>query len=769
MIGTLNINTIDFSLANLLMVLFINAFGLLLVLTVITRNTFKDKITSVFAVMGLLMLIWIDFAYLARVVGAGNIEWAELFLRIAWVATPPFFAYVYLSTVNILRKEKQMRLLNKTLIAMALTLSFLTAFSDYIVAGVSFSGRDLDIIYGRGFYPFLGIISLFIAATIFPIATTRVEARRRNRVRIFLIGVAIFYVANLVFNISLPVFFDITRYYYLGDYSLVFIIGFTAYAILRYHFLDIKKAVFRGVGFALLTSLFFFFYGAAIYQIFQRLQGFDISTTQLTIIITLLIAFAIPLRHFFNHYLRIVTDKIFFQKKTDYRRALVEASKELSTTIKIDDVTKTILDIIGQTIRAKKTIIFLQDNKSHSLIPCANRGIKKFRVTIPKNHILVKYTKHKSGPLIKDELAQEREQEQNELRTNEIKAVEQAFDWLDAAVILPLYVNKQLTGLIALGDKKAGTPYLQDDLNFLATLAPQAATALQNAQLYQESLEFGAKLEIEVKRATRELAIANEQLRDLDKAKSEFLSIASHQLYTPLTAIRGYLSMLKEKDFGAVTKKQAPVIDILEKSSNRLINLIKNLLDISRIESGHLELRLESTDLAKIVDELIIDIMPNAIRKQLDLNFTKSKKSLPPVVVDCQRIRQVILNFIDNAIKYTDKGNVNITLTQEGTDLVLAVADTGKGLTKEDIAQLFNKFTRVGGDTRLRTEGTGLGLYVAKQIVKEHHGDIDVTSPGPGQGSTFSIRLPIEGSPHSLKVGDKATVNIKAGSLVPSK
>jgi signal transduction histidine kinase len=161
---------------------------------------------------------------------------------------------------------------------------------------------------------------------------------------------------------------------------------------------------------------------------------------------------------------------------------------------------------------------------------------------------------------------------------------------------------------------------------------------------------------------------------------------------------------------------------------------------------------------------MVRDLLPNAAAKKLALEFEEPTVPLPHIVADRQRLRQVMLNFIDNAIKYTTAGRIDVTLRPLDDQLIFAVTDTGKGLTQPEIAKLFNKFTRVGGADRFHTEGTGLGLYVAKQIVKEHHGDVEVASPGTGQGSTFSVHLPIEGSPRSLKVGEKASVAIKAAA-----
>jgi len=240
------------------------------------------------------------------------------------------------------------------------------------------------------------------------------------------------------------------------------------------------------------------------------------------------------------------------------------------------------------------------------------------------------------------------------------------------------------------------------------------------------------------------------------------LSIASHQLYTPLTALRGYISMIKDGDFGKIPDEQKPILEILEKSSTRLIELIKNLLDISRIESGRLELKLESVDLVEIGKELVTDLMPNAINKGLDLEFHAPAVEAAHVVVDRERIRQVMLNFVDNAIKYTPTGRIDVRVFQQADEIIFSVTDTGKGIKKDDLVRLFNKFTRVGGASRFHTEGTGLGLYVARQIVREHHGEVHVDSPGEDKGSTFSMYLPAEGSRKSLKPGEHATVVNKA-------
>lgn len=267
-----------------------------------------------------------------------------------------------------------------------------------------------------------------------------------------------------------------------------------------------------------------------------------------------------------------------------------------------------------------------------------------------------------------------------------------------------------------------------------------------------------------IEKLAEDLRAANNRLAEMDKIKSEFLNIASHQLYTPMTAIRGYVSMMSEGEYGKIPKKQQPIIDILMQASDKLITLIRDLLDVSRIEEGRLQLSLESLDLVNMAKELVTELQPNIQKKGLKLTLHKPKTTIPHVVADAQRIRQVLLNIIDNAVKYTEKGSIHVRVARDGDDLVFSVEDTGMGMTQKEVDVLFTKFTRVGGKNKYRTEGSGLGLYVARQIVQEHNGDIWVESSGMGKGSTFFVKLPVESSPESLEAGENVMIEIqKAG------
>ena len=253
--------------------------------------------------------------------------------------------------------------------------------------------------------------------------------------------------------------------------------------------------------------------------------------------------------------------------------------------------------------------------------------------------------------------------------------------------------------------------------------------------------EISRRLELEV--LTEKLEKAYRDLKRLDMAKSEFISIASHQLRTPLTAIKGYISMILEKTYGKVPEKINNVLKNVGLSNERLIKLVNDLLSISRIESGKMEIKMENLQVEDIISSVTEELKNIIKEKNLYLKFEKPKTPLPRIMIDGDKIRQVILNLTDNAIKYTNQGGITVHVRKLKTELQIIISDTGEGLTRGEIAKMFESFSRGSAGTRLYTEGAGLGLYVAKKFVEMHKGKIWVKSEGRGKGSAFYIELPI--------------------------
>lgn len=243
-----------------------------------------------------------------------------------------------------------------------------------------------------------------------------------------------------------------------------------------------------------------------------------------------------------------------------------------------------------------------------------------------------------------------------------------------------------------------------------------------------------------------ELARLNEQLRIASERKTEFISIASHQLRTPLTVITGYLSMIIEKSYGDVPKDLSVPIERAHKSAVRLTNLVNELLRISKIEQGDIHYEIVSIDAITIVNEIMDEFRKFATDKGLELTLEVVQSKIPYIVfADKDKLGEVLRNLIDNAIKYTPKGTVTIKIShgENNTD-VISIIDTGIGVAHEDIRMLFSKFARGERGAKEFIDGTGLGLYISKKLICGMRGKIWIDSEGVGKGAIFSIALPIE-------------------------
>lgn len=238
------------------------------------------------------------------------------------------------------------------------------------------------------------------------------------------------------------------------------------------------------------------------------------------------------------------------------------------------------------------------------------------------------------------------------------------------------------------------------------------------------------------------LAMANGELRKMDNLKSEFISIASHQLRTPLGALKGYISMAKEGDFGEISDQMSGALDKMQVLNDRLLQLIENLLDLSRMESGKIEYDFKKSRIEGILRELKNTFALVAKDKGLYLHFLYPKRPLPEIEMDAEKIREVASNLIDNALKYSKQGGVTVKLEVSGGMARVIVSDSGIGIPAQEMPNLFSKFSRGKDKSRLAVSGTGLGLYVAKNMIEAHHGRIWAESDGEGKGSRFIFEIP---------------------------
>jgi signal transduction histidine kinase len=280
---------------------------------------------------------------------------------------------------------------------------------------------------------------------------------------------------------------------------------------------------------------------------------------------------------------------------------------------------------------------------------------------------------------------------------------------------------------------RTGLPHGQGELSQLAAAFDQMAESLDRA--HERRL-----LEEELRRKNYQLEQQNLAIQEANRLKTEFVSMVSHELRTPLTSIQGYAELLREDQ--CITEEQHETLTIIKKNSDRLLGLVNDLLDLSRMEAGKLDLHRASLDLTRLIPEVVGSLRPLIDAKQQRLKLDLGE-ALPAVWADQDRVTQILTNLISNAHKYTlAEGSITVAARRDDGFVRVDVSDTGIGLSPEDQARLFTKFFRAHERSPQAGGGTGLGLVICRLLVELHGGRITVSSAS-GQGSTFSFSLPV--------------------------
>lgn len=442
-----------------------------------------------------------------------------------------------------------------------------------------------------------------------------------------------------------------------------------------------------------------------------------------------------PIKKFID----IGTNRLFFQQSYNVHNAIERISSFSTRSVDAGTIQRHSLSVLDETIRPEYASFIVFDS-SGKLKLATHTGSAPTK-TLQNSELLSNIAKIKQ----KVTFANEARGSRNHMR--------EYFELSRIGLIVRLSTNNKSIGYLILGHKKNGRSYNQQDQQLLTLAANDLALALQNALAFQEIQEFNATLQARVTKATAALKRTNEKLVALDDTKDEFISMASHQLRTPLTSVKGYISMMLEGDLGKINDTQRKALEEAFNSSQRMVFLISDFLNISRIRTGKFIMEKSDTDLNKIVLEEIAQLRDMAGLRDQTINYTPPK-NFPIVQLDSTKTRQVMMNFIDNAIFYTPKnGAIDITLEQTDTEIIFQVTDNGIGVPKNVQHRLFTKFFRAENARNARPDGTGLGLFMGQKIIDTQGGKMIFHSI-ENQGSTFGFRFPLK---IVSKIDQKAT------------
>jgi signal transduction histidine kinase len=300
----------------------------------------------------------------------------------------------------------------------------------------------------------------------------------------------------------------------------------------------------------------------------------------------------------------------------------------------------------------------------------------------------------------------------------------------------PLIVQSELLGVLAIYHARPLDP---NTIELLTLFAQHAATAIQESNLFHLATEQTGRLEA-----------VNAELNRANQHKAEFLANMSHELRTPLNSILGFSQLLLEGDGGALSPDQRQDLEVITQNGQHLLALINDLLDISKLEAGKAQLHRGEVDVAELVQECVDSVSSLARTKKLELQSDVAD-DLGQVFGDRAKIKQVLLNLLGNAIKFTEEGSVRLRVERQGAELRFAVSDTGVGVPVEDRTRIFESFYQGRSGLSGKYQGTGLGLAISRRLVEMHGGRIWVEST-VGQGSTFLFTIPQRNLPEALPV-----------------
>jgi len=549
----------------------------------------------------------------------------------------------------------------------------------------------------------------------------------RTQLGYFLAGTVLLYTLVPVGNFVLPVALKTDLFVILSPlYSIVFS-GLFAYGIISRKLFDIRAAVARGVAYLLSLGLISLIYGVFIYLVSIVFTG-NIESNNLQRAI--FVGFALISAVFFHptkQYFDRLSNRIFFRDAYDPQEFLDDLNKSLVADIEIG-------------ILLRHTAKVIEDNLSSSfcVFGVHETEMEPVRIIGTQDNKITKERFFSIHEQIKDSA-------KKEIVTDELDGdskLKRLLTKSDVAIVSSLQVSSKddstNIAYLILGSKKSGNIYNKQDLRILDIITDELVIAIQNALRFEEIQGFAITLQAKVNEATLKLKKTNEKLKDLDETKDEFISMASHQLRTPLTSVKGYLSMVLEGDAGKLTVMQQELLNQAFVSSQRMVYLIADLLNVSRLKTGKFIIDAHPTDLSELVEGEIIQLKEVAKSKKVTLDF-KKPESFPILLLDETKIRQVVMNFADNAIYYTPSGgNINIEVKDDKSNVYFIVKDNGLGVPKEDQSHLFTKFYRAKNARQARPDGTGLGLFMAKKVINAQGGDILFESK-EGKGSTFGF------------------------------
>lgn len=702
---------------------------LFLALMSLGKGGYKSPINRLFTVFSVGVAVWIIATHISNdmTVSTQLALYANYVVFSSSLATVLLLLLFIVKLTNATTLESRIKLISPILWGVVLL-----SATPLVVDSIERQGNVYAVNYGPGIWLYSLVLFAMVAAIVYVLIQGLKSSKgtRRRQVKSIAVGLMISLPLVLLLSFIIPNLTGVFALTEFGSTPVILLVICIFYGVIRYQLFDIKLAAVRTSAYVLallaLSALYYFM----AYLISVILFNFDSSTyfafSPINVILALILAFVFqPIKHFFDR----VTNFIFYRNVYDADEFFIRFSRKLSTITDFRTLINYVAEETSKTLNASFGSVLVYREQNRVAYAVTETRYKQ----LPKTDTgyLDEYVKRNGNTAILTDA----------ISDSDSVTLRRLLASHKIGLVLPLVQGETIMGYVFLGDH-LGSRYTARDVKTVSTIADELMIAIKNALSVQEVKELNDNLQQRIDFATKELRSSNAQLQRLDESKDEFISMASHQLRTPLTSIKGYISMLLEGDVGEVTPEQKHVLREAFVSSERMVRLIGDFLNVSRLQTGKFVIEKRPIDLARLVKRELESLASNAAARELKFDY-KMPKNIPILELDENKIQQVVMNFADNALYYSkEKGKITVSLKKVPGFVEFTVKDNGIGVPKEEQAHLFNKFFRATNARKARPDGTGVGLFLARKVISEHNGSI-IFESAEGKGSTFGFRLPI--------------------------
>lgn len=709
------------------------ATGLLIYLE--SRRTGRTD-QKLFAILSFTLVLWtVAVGFLVNIdsaLNASNIEYFRFANKAAFMLTCAALVAFYIFSFEYPFKRRYTGA-SKIVAWSGVGLTLASAIP-FFSGNLTIDSLGFKYTYGPGVI-LIALFALVVLASVYANEYSRSRRTKNQKLRkqtsTLLTGMTLTIAHTLLFVIVLPSLLGQDPLLYaLGYAGPYYLTGYTAYGLLQQGLFDVRLIVARSMGYILTIAVLSGLYGFIVFGLADLL--FDLNIPLIAqFFLSLATGFAALSFQAVKRFFDKTTNRFFYQDAYNPELLFDEFNKVLVSTIDLHDLLTRASGVISTHLKAAYCTISIPDKAALRFI---NTGSEDNLDAETLAKVWAVTLQNRRPVLVADQLTANRERKLHILmdRSGIGLVAKLTTDYRDAGEGL---------GMIILGPKKSGNPYNSQDTKVMETIANELIIAMQNALRFEEIERFNETLQRKVEDATRKLRDTNRQLKKLNDTKDDFIGMASHQLRTPLTAIKGYISLVMDGDAGKVTETQRKLLQQAFTSSQKMVYLVADLLNVSRLKTGKFVIERSPTDLAKLVGDEIAQLKEEALGRKLELTY-RAPKDFPLLPLDETKTRQVVMNFLDNAIYYTPSGgHVRAELEVLDKSIEFRVVDDGIGVPSDEHFQLWQKFYRAKNAQRARPDGTGLGLYMASKVITAQ-GGATIFKSEEGKGSTFGFSFP---------------------------